>query len=92
MFNIKIQSIGMLNFMKQALTYEKIINYLQEQGNFQNDLVRKITNADPYVTDEYSKALNNTPGYNTDLDIQPCNYQLNKSIVHEIKFCDIAVM
>ena len=24
--------------------------------------------------------------------IQPCNYQLSKSIVHEIKFCDIAVM
>ena len=22
----------------------------------------------------------------------PCNYQLSKSIVHEIKFCDIAVM
>ena len=24
--------------------------------------------------------------------IQPCNYQLSKSIVHEIKFDDIAVM
>ena len=26
------------------------------------------------------------------LILQPCNYQLSKSIVHEIKFGDIAVM
>ena len=25
-------------------------------------------------------------------NLQPCNYQLSKSIVHEIKFGDIAVM
>ena len=29
---------------------------------------------------------------NFQFDILPCNYQLSKSIVHEIKFCDIAVM
>ena len=47
------------------------------------------------MMDSYNSHKSNNSHESTSIaaaKIQPCNYQLSKSIVHEIKFSDIAVM